>query len=148
MTAFNKTITNKLYPVGGGQTGKWGTAVWSAFKWATGPAINRVRHMGTVQQLLPSSTVGKGVIHVLDPDQIFPIDALAFGVTRTLTETLSVSAAATAEELQDGSNYTYVFTSNASNAEDRDFADWTAGTRPGDTWTLQTATMPTWSTSV
>lgn len=148
MTAFNKTITNKLYPIGGGQTGKWGTAIWGAFKWATGPAINRVRHMGTLQQLLPSSTVGKRVKHILDPNQIFPTETLAFGVKRSIAETLNVNSEATSEELQDGSNYTYVFTSNAPNAEDRDFADWTQGTRPGDTWTLQTATMPTWSTSV
>ena len=63
---------------------------------------------------------------------------------RTISESVTMSGDAVTENLQRG-NWTHVFPSDATNAEDRDFSSWTSGTTATAGWTSGTTGASGWT---
>jgi hypothetical protein len=125
---FTITVSNYVNTFGG-ITNKWNAFTWGSFKWGEGTADLPVDVMHVISEsITPSSaTPEKEVFFLISND-------------------LPVSGDLSSEDLQDGAGYNYVFVSNASDAENRDFVTYTSGSVQNNTsYTSLTAGSTVWS---
>lgn len=127
MADFSITITNRLNVFGPAPSSKWNAFAWNAFKWGEGTADL-------------ATEVGKAISNALTLSDAFAKDS-----TRSFVETLTVTGDMGSEYLTDAAGFTYVFPSNATNAEDRDIPDWSSATAGSPTWASAAAGGTSWS---
>lgn len=135
MAALTKNITNAVRVFGEGPSTKWGqasfpaTMVWGTAKWGEyRPMIFQFVKYVTNSQ--PST---------------WAVSNLKTDYVRTLkVQTALFTFEMTSEVLKQGA-WRYVFTSEASDAEDRFFPTWTEAVRPDVTFTCLPAASTTWS---
>lgn len=138
MADFTKNITNTVNVFGNGPSTKWGQAVgfpytmtWGTSTWGEGESlpIAFVKVISNSQGLAfdyAGSTFNKYV---------------DFGSTPVLCDPFS-------ETLRDGTGtWKYVFTSDTTEAEGRDFTTWSEVTATDATFTCQAAAGTVWSES-
>jgi hypothetical protein len=70
---------------------------------------------------------------------------VALNVGKSISNTLTPTEDLSGQELTDGSGYNYVFRSDTTQGEDRDFASWTTASGDTETYTCQAAASTTWS---
>ena len=129
MANFSKTISNSINTFAGGPSSLWNSYNWGAFRWGEGTAD--IIHL---------------IVHLISESQSVSDSLAGFAVTHTLaTETLSPTSETTSEQLQDGSGYTYIFVSNASDAENRDDAVWASGAANSQSWSSASVASTSWS---
>lgn len=126
MADFTITISNRLNCFGVAPSDKWGAYNWNDFLWGEGTA--------DLQTL---------VDHPIS-ETLTLTDAFYKSVTKAVTETLTIDADMGSEGLRQG-DWSYVFVSNTTEGEDRDFATWSSGTAGSTSWSSSTATSTTWS---
>lgn len=144
MANFSITISNSLNLLGLGPPSLWGEK-WNQFYWGFG-----------------SATIPFNVLHVYSTD-LTPDTSMAFEashlIQESLTPTSDVSKEAqitysndlvsefemTDEQLSDGSGYTYIFPSDASNLEDRDYPTYASQAAGTQTYTSASVGSTNWS---
>lgn len=132
MADYSITISNSVNAFGPESTNTWGGswgAVWGQFLWGYG-------NVGLV------TTTGKLISEALVCTDQFEI-AVYFYLS--ISNTLTPSGDMDSESLTDGSGYSYVFPSDTTEAEDRDFPTWTSGAAGSQSFTCQAAGSTTWS---
>jgi hypothetical protein len=127
MANFAITISNYVNTFGG-ITNKWNAFNWGAFLWGQGTADLPVDVMHVISEAIA-------------PDSAINQKDLEF----FLQETLSTTSDMSSEGLTDGSGYNYVFTSNTTEGEDRDFVSYTSGTAQGTAYSSLTTGSTVWS---
>lgn len=127
MADFNITISNRLNCFGAAPTDKWGAHNWNAFLWGEGTADLVV-------------LVNKIIIS----ESLTLTDAWTKSLSHLISETLTPLADMGSEGLRQG-DWSYVFVSNTTEGEQRDFPTWSSGTAGSTTWTSQAAGSTTWS---
>lgn len=127
MADFNITISNSLNLFGPAPSNKWNAYLWNAFLWGEGTADLAV-------------AVGKIISNALALS-----DALAKSAVHVISESIGVTGDMGSEYLTDAAGYTHVFPSDVTNAEDRDFPDWSSGAAGSPAWATSTAGSTTWS---
>lgn len=166
MADHSQTIVNGIAPVAGGVPNLWNANTWNSFRWGTGSiplAVGKsisesvtpdsalpqksIFHILDGETLSPTSEPIKDLTHYLDGETLAPDDSYSKNVVLApFTGTIDTIGGADYEYLQPGdSDWTYVFPSAASNAEDRDFATWTSGAVASPTWNEGVSTSITWS---
>lgn len=128
MADWTVTVTNACRVFGMGPTSKWNDVSWNAFKWSEG--TNEFIH-----------TIGKYVSN--DPGMTAAI--ARYDATHKVSRTFAVTMGMTDETLKDGRGWKYVFTSDTTNAEERDDADWSEVEDGTASWTSVTGGSTTWS---
>lgn len=129
MADFTITISNSVNTFGPAPSSKWNAWAWNAFRWGEGT------HDLTV-------AFDKVIGNSLVPTDAFSAET-AFVVS--IANTLAPTADMGSEQLADAAGYTYIFPSNASDAENRDIPDWTSGTAGSPSWSSGTAGSTSWS---
>ena len=127
MTDHSITVANSLNLFGVAPSDKWNAYAWNAFLWGEGTA-----------------DLGVAVVHLIS-NSLTLSDAYGKGVTKLVSETLSVTGDMSSEVLFDAEGYRYVFPDRTTEGEERDFSTWTSGTAASATWTSGTVTSTTWS---
>jgi hypothetical protein len=123
-----QTVSESLRFFGVAPSNKWNEYNWNAFLWGEG--TNKVPV--DVQALLNSDTI-------TFTDFEFLVQAKVIG------ESLSLAADPSSEFLTDGSGYTYVFPSDATDGEARDPVSWASAATGSGSWTSQAAATTSWS---
>lgn len=133
MAALTKTITVSVRAFGGGPTTKWGqtfgvgyTMTWGTTKWGEGS----VTVIFTANKLIANS---------LTPDS-----ALLKSARKVITNSVSPTSDPVSETLGSG-GWRYVFVSDTTNAEDRDFTSWSEESAGASSYTCLPAGSTTWS---
>lgn len=133
MADFTKTISNSLRLFGEGPATKWGqsngvayTMVWGTAFWGE----NYFTMVFSVQKLLENSQSVS--------------TSLSFETRKTIENSTTVSAEISVGRLSNGI-WDVVFTSDTTNAEERDFTTWTQGTNSSTSYTCQSAGSTIWS---
>lgn len=137
MANFTQNISNAVRCFGNGPSSKWGqdngptyTMVWGTTSWGEGFAV--VTRADWTARLVNS---------------IVPtFDYYGASVLRRIDNTMAVSSEPGSETLRDGSgNWSYVFVSDTTNAEERDSATWSSGSAGAVSYTCLPAGSTTWS---
>ena len=126
MTLLAKTILNSVNTFAG-ITDNWNAWNWGSFKWGEGTAD------------LPIS-----MTHLIS-ESILPDSGVKFEVEHIISEILFPTSAMNDEELTDGSNYTYVYPSDVTNAQNRVVTNYTSGINSNDAWTSGAVNPSIWS---
>ncbi len=134
MADFTQNITNSVRCFGPANSTKWGqaagvgfTMTWGTSKWGE------------------DGVLVTEFIKVVANAPTFSWDRSSVQIGKNLsTETLTPAFEMSSERLAQG-DWTIVFTSNESDAENRDQASWTEGSRPDATFTCQAAAGTSWS---
>ena len=135
MATFTKTIANGVNVFGGGPSTKFGqatfpyTAVFGTSKWGEGTNKVEVNFTKVISNSQPS-----------DSDL-----AYAFSITKSIDLGSAVVTHDMASQTLQNGDWFYVFTSDTSAGESRDFATWVAGTDPDVTFVCQAAQGTSWS---
>lgn len=132
MADFNITISNHVNTFGPESTNTWGGAwgaVWNQFLWGYG----NVGLVTSVGKLISESQALS--------DQV----TISVYFYKSISNALAPVGDMGSESLTDGSGYSYVFPSDTTEAEDRDFPNWTSGTTGSQSFTCQAAGSTTWS---
>lgn len=132
MADYNKTITNHINVFGPESTNTWGGswgATWGSFLWGYG----NVGLVTLVQKLISEAVV---------TTDLLTISAYFY---QSISNGFAVAGDMGSETLTDGSGYSYVFPSDTTEGEDRDFPNWTSGTTSSQSFTCQAAGSTTWS---
>lgn len=138
------TVANSLNLLGLGPPSLWGED-WHELYWGYG-----------------SATFPFEVTHIYD-NSLTPDTTMSFDATRFIEETISTSDLTskdqyidlfeglsldfetTDESLKDGAGYTYVYPSDATNLEDRDYPTYTSQAANASTYTSAAVGSTTWS---
>ena len=147
MTAYSITVSNSLRAFGGGPPSLWNAYNWNAYKWGEGTATipHQVVHLVT-NTLTPDSARFFNFTHLVE-NTLSPDTTINYRVVFLIQNTLAFTAEPSAEYLQDGEGYTYVFPDRTTNADSRSTASWTSSTGGSAAWTSMAVTTTTWSTS-
>lgn len=147
MANFSQNITNTVRTFGGGPASLWNAHNWNAFNWGEGTnAMGKlVRKVVLNSQANDSAYPRKNVLHLLDSQALATGDLFAKAASIRVTGTVVAGGDMASEKLSDGSGYNYVFTSNATNAEDRDETSWASAAVNDATWTTASVGTTTWS---
>ena len=105
----------------------WGDHDWEEFLWGQGtaPLVKRVDK--------PIS------------ESISPSDAVTKNADHLISETLTVSVEPSDGFLQDSAGYFYVFTSDTTDGEERDFASYTSGASSSVSYSCGAVSATSWS---
>jgi hypothetical protein len=123
------TVSNQLNVFGAAPSDKWGAFNWNAFTWGDGTADLGVHVVKLISETLtPDSAMG------------------GFSVVMLVSDSLTPTSEMTSETLRDAAGYSYVFPDRTTDAENRDFVTWTAGSTGTVTWTASSTTSTSWST--
>ncbi len=146
MADHTKNVSNTVRIFGGGGASLWNAYNWNAFNWGEG-TLEFVQSVQKVVQnsAVSTSTVAKEVLHYLDAQTVSLTDQYVKSPTILVSNSQSIAIDPTDETLQDGAGYTYIFTSNASNNEDRDPTTWTSASVSATSWSTVTVGSTTWS---
>jgi hypothetical protein len=132
MAAFTMNISNRIQVLGNGPSTRWGeatfpaTMIWGAAKWGEGrPMQFRFVKYVTNAPLLAWDRTGGSM-------------------TKIWNQTMVISSDMGSEFLRNGI-WNYVFTSDASDGEDRSVATWAEGTGSVASYTCFTASGTSWS---
>lgn len=123
------TIANHINCFGPAPSNKWNAWNWAAFAWGEGESDL----IAYVVKLLSES--------VSTSDTITPTVDFYLSIANTLSPVGDMGS----EVLADGSGYTYVFPSDATDGEDRDTPSWSSGSASSASFTCQAAGSTTWS---
>lgn len=99
----------------------WGTTKWG---------------YGSFNQIF---SIGKNISNSLSMDS-----SLQLNTSKVLSSTIAVTSDLSSEQLKNGS-WNYVFPSNASDGENRDFTSWADGSDASTSFTCLAASTSTWS---
>jgi len=129
---FSQTISNVVNCFGGSPSTKWGnnapyTMTWGTSKWGEGTEDLQV-----------------AVVKLISNSQSLS-DDYSRRVEKLVSNDLTPTSETTSETLQDGSGWRYVFTSDTTEAENRDEASYSSGTAASTSWTSATAASTSWS---
>lgn len=134
MADFSQNITNSVRVFGGEPATKWGdavgtpyTMVWGTTLWGEG-SYTTIFSMGKI--ISESLALG---------------DVYAKGSNKKISESLLPGSDMYIERLSDGSGWQYVFTSDTTNAEERDFATYTSSSVYDATFTCAAANSTSWT---
>lgn len=115
MADLQQNISNTVGMIAGGPSAKWGAVTWNAFVW------------GEDSDLITNVT--KLIVNAQASDT-----ALSKTPTKVVTgQAITMQSDPSSEMIGDGSGYSYVFVSNTTDGEERDFAEWTEDTE-STTW--------------
>lgn len=127
MATFTVTISNSLNVFGPAPSDKWEAFNWGSFLWGEGTAdLQTIVFKLLTNSLTPDTAVGKEV-------------------RRIIQNALTVDADMGFEQLLTANGYAYVFPNHTTNAEERDFPDWTSATAGAPTWASQSVATTSWS---
>lgn len=133
MADYVKTITNSVNLFALAPSTKWGqsfgapyTMTWGTTKWGYG-SFNQI------------FSIGKNISNSLSMDS-----SLQLNTSKVLSSTIAVTSDLSSEQLKNGS-WNYVFPSNASDGENRDFTSWADGSDASTSFTCLAASTSTWS---
>jgi hypothetical protein len=126
MADFAKTISNSIN-LFASPADKWGDWNWNAFLWGAGTADLQV-----------------SVTKVLSESLSFTDALYDKSIGHLIAESLSPVSDMSSEVLEDGEGYSYVFTSPATNAENRSNVSYASGSAAGTSWASSTAGSTTW----
>ena len=134
MANFSQNITNTVNVFGNGPSTKWGQAVgvpytmtWGTSKWGEGESIP----VAFIKVISNSQALTWDYARA-EVRKVFEIGSTPVGCDPFL------------ERLSDGS-WNYVFVSDTTDAEERDFSTWTSATASDATFTCQAAAGTSWS---
>ena len=153
MANFTKNISNTVQCLGEGPTTKWGqangatyTMTWGTTKWGEGSFSMFFKVIKVIANSEPiTTTIYKRSVKIVSNSEAVTSEVGKL-TNRFITNDLTVVGDLGSEVLKDGSGlYRYVFTSTATDGENRSFASWTAGTDPSTTFTSATAGSTSWS---
>lgn len=132
MADFIKTISNSINLFGNGPSTKWGesfgfpdTMVWGTSTWGEGYSL-----VIDIEKFISNS--------------ITPDSAIYLESQKLISENISLSFETTSEKISQG-EWNYVFVSDVTNAEDRDFTTWSQGSGVNTSFTCGTAGSTTWT---
>jgi hypothetical protein len=168
MTAYSKTVRNKLYPFSNaGAISIWGTELWGGF-WgyepvtppynlrhvvvASGPVLSSTRGafdimhiMAASGPVLSSAKGAFGIVHYMVADSILPTDQTSRQWTYFLqADGLVLTSDPASETLNDQNGYQYVF-GNSANAKNRPLTSYATATVSDVTWASGNGTLTVWS---
>ncbi len=127
MADFSISISNSLGVLGPAPTNKWGTPNWGSFLWGARAEFEQ--------------DVGKFLL-----DNATTITESCFrDLAHLITNSFSLSADMTEEQLQTSNGYYKVFRRPSDDAEDRTLASWTDVTEPSDSFSEVASVSTTWS---
>ena len=132
MADFTKTISNSVNAFGGGPSSKWGEAnypytfTWGTTKWGEGT----FSIVFSVEKLIENSTA--------------PDTTLIFEVEKLVSEAFTASGDMSGEALSDGL-WNYVFTSDTTEGEQRDSANWSDTSQASTSYTCIAAASTIWT---
>lgn len=136
MADFSKNITNAVNVFGNGPSTKWGqafgfpyTMTWGTSRWGEGESLPISFKKVIGNDLFPLFEYARsGLRKNFDFGSFLPTQAMG------------------SSTLRDGTGvWKYVFISDTTSQNERDFASWTAGTDPDVTFTCQAAAGTSWS---
>lgn len=127
MANFNITISNSLNFFGPAPSNKWNQYNWNSFLWGEG-----------------TTDLAVSAVKVITND-LAPTDAVAKSAHRVFAEELFATADMGSETLRDGEGYYYNFPDRTTEAEDRDFPDWSQQSASSTSWASQAAASTSWS---
>lgn len=132
MADHTKNISNIVNVFGNGPSTKWGqdssftTMVWGTSKWGEGESLPLV-----IEKYIDTGGVTLTDAYVREPQKV-------------ISESITPSMEMTSESLKNG-DWNYVFTSDTTQAEDRDTATWTAVSEASTSFTSVSEASTTWT---
>jgi hypothetical protein len=144
MADLSITISNSLNVFGLGPPSLWGED-WNEFNWGYGSAT--IPHDAThvySTDLTPDTSMAFEVSHLVE-ETLTPTDDYSKEASISYNNDLVPEFEMTDERLGDGSGYTYVFPSDATNLEDRDVPSYTSQAAGSQTYTSAAVGSTTWS---
>jgi len=132
MADYTKTITNSVNFFGGGPSTKWGeadspyTMTWGVDKWGDGTNT-------TILNFIKSQS-----------ESITFTDVFTKSADKVVLTSFSAESETVSEGLKNGI-WSIVFVSDTTEAENRDFASWTASSSGSASFTCIAAGSTTWS---
>lgn len=129
MADFTITVSNSLNLFGPAPSNKWNAHLWGAFRWGEGTTdlqVDVVKLLGNALTIADSLTLQSAVF-------------------LTVSNSLSLSSNPSNEGLSDGAGYSYVFTGNVTNAENRVETSYSQGSAGAQSYAAGTPPSTNWS---
>lgn len=151
MADYVKTITNEVRFFGGKTSTKWGanqfpyTMTWGTSLWGYGFSLIIDVDKIISDTLTPTTTIIKDSQKLIE-DSISPTSEVSKEPFITILNTFTVSGDLSSEKKYSG-DWSYVFVSDTTEGEERDFPTWTTATSSNGSFTTSTISSTTWTTA-
>jgi len=148
MADFSITISSSLALIGKDPPNLWNEYNWNEFNWGSGDPLDDL--IQDVSKLITNSQgIATGVIrdifHLTDGNTLTLTSAIIARVFKLISNSQALGSDPSRQVLSSGNGWDYIFPSDATNAEDRDFPNWTKPAAQSDGWSEVSIPSDGWS---